>query len=77
MGSDVSLSSSSPTTRSPSPPRYTALYHPTPEHHFAPGLPARDLTEEEVEHYGIEALTNAQCYILVEVEPLPDVEAEE
>jgi hypothetical protein len=47
-----------------------AVYMPSPEHWVAPGIPARNLTEEEVEQYGIEALTNAQCYELFEVESL-------
>jgi hypothetical protein len=55
---------------------------PSPEHWIAPGIPARNLDADEVEQYGIEALTNAQCYELVEVEslealveePAPEVE---
>jgi hypothetical protein len=63
-------------------PRYIAIYTPSPEHWIAPGIPARNLDADEVEQYGIEALTNAQCYELVEVEslealveePAPEVE---
>ena len=73
MESDVSLSSKSSTTRSPSPPRWIAYYTPSPEHWVAPGIPARDLTAEEVEHFGLEALRNAQCYELVEVESLEEL----
>jgi len=57
---------------------YYAVYTPTPEHQAAPGIPARDLTPAEVEQYGIEALRNARCYELVEVEqPEPVDESEE
>jgi len=51
-----------------------AIYMPSPEHWAAPGIPARNLTEEEVEQYGIEALTNAQCYELFEVESLEELD---
>ena len=61
--------------------QYRAIYTPTPEHRFSPGIPARDLTEEEVERYGVQNLRNAQCYQLVEIEPEPepieDTEVEE
>jgi len=65
------MSKSSTRTRSSSRshPRYWARYTPTAEHRFTPGIPARDLTEDEVVHWGIEALTNAKCYELVEVAP--------
>jgi hypothetical protein len=38
-----------------------------------PGIPARNLDADEVEFYGIEALTNSQCYELVEVESLEEL----
>ena len=59
--------------------RYRAIYTPSPEHKWAPGIPARDLSEAEVELYGAANLRNAQCYQLVEVEqPEPEnVESEE
>ena len=76
MVSDASLSLKSNTTHSQSRPRYAALYMPSPEHRFAPGIPARNLTEAEVELYGVDNLRNAQCYQLVEVEP-PEPESDE
>ena len=76
MESDASLNSRSSTTRSRSRPRYEAVYVRTPEHRFAPGIPARNLTEAEVEQYGVDNLRNAQCYQLVEVEP-PEPESDE
>jgi hypothetical protein len=57
-------------------PRYRAVYTPSPEHWITPGIPARDLTEAEVEQYGIEALTNSQCYEFVEIEPLEELAQE-
>ena len=45
-----------------------ARYAGTREHYAAPGIPARDLSPEEVEHYGIELLQNARCYEFVPVE---------
>ena len=49
--------------------QYYALYAPTPEHRFVPGIPARDLSPAEVLQYGgIDVLKNAQCYELVLVE---------
>jgi hypothetical protein len=53
--------------------RYRAIYKPTPEHRFVPGIPAHDLTPDEVELYGgVDLLRNAQCYVLesVGVEPV-------
>jgi hypothetical protein len=55
-------------------PKTIAIYMPSAEHWIAPGIPARNLTEEEVEHFGIEALTNAQCYQLEEVESLEELD---
>jgi len=55
-------------TMSKSPPRYIALYTPTPEHRWTTGIPARNLSAAEVEQYGIDALKRAQCYRLVPVE---------
>jgi hypothetical protein len=46
---------------------------PTNEHLWAPGIPARNLSEAEVEHYGIEALTNSQCYKLELVDTLEEL----
>lgn len=77
MESDVSLNSKSTTTRLPSQPRYVALYTPSPEHKWAPGIPARDLNEAEVERYGADNLRNAQCYTLVEIEPPEELKEEE
>ena len=50
--------------------RYYAIYTPSPEHMAVPGIPARDLSPDEVERYGgIEVLKNSQCYEFVPVEP--------
>jgi hypothetical protein len=54
--------------------RYVAIYVPTPEHVAAPGIPARDLSEDEVELYGVENLRNAQCYELVEIVDLEELD---
>ena len=55
--------------------RYHAIYTPTPEHMAVPGIPARDLSADEVERYGgIEVLRNSQCYQFVPVEEPDDVE---
>ncbi len=76
MESDTVSTSKSSTQESPSPRR--ALYVPTPEHRFAPGIPARDLSEAEVALYGVDNLRNAQCYQLVEVEqPEPEIDESE
>ena len=72
MASDTALISRSSTRGSPLPRRYYAVCAPTPEHRAVPGVPARDLSPEEVERYGGEDLRNAQCYELVEVEPPPE-----
>lgn len=58
-------------SRTPS-PRYWARYVGTPEHRAIPGVPARDLTVDEVEHWGIDLLTNGRCYEFVEVSPDDD-----
>ena len=58
--------------------RYYAVYTPAPEHMWVPGIPARDLSAEEVQKYGVGALRNSQCYELVEiVEPVEEPEPEE
>ena len=77
MDSDAPLNSKSNTTASPSRPRYRAVYTPTPEHKWVPGIPARNLTEAEVEHFGAENLLRSQCYELVAIEPPEDEEIEE
>jgi hypothetical protein len=52
---------------------HKAIYTPTPEHQAVPGIPARDLTVEEVERYGgVELLRNARCYEFVEAEAPPE-----
>jgi len=58
------------TTRTPlRSSRVWARYVGTPEHRAVPGVPARDLSAEEVERYGGEAvLANAQCWEFVPVE---------
>lgn len=58
--------------------RYYAVYTPSPEHLAVPGIPARDLSPDEVERYGgIEVLKNSQCYEFVPVEPESEPEPEE
>lgn len=61
--------------------RYYAVYTPTPEHWAVIGIPARDLTPDEVEFYGgIEVLKNSQCYEfvpVVEPDTEPDIEPDE
>ncbi len=58
--------------------QYKYLYVPTPEHWVAPGIPARNLTAEEVELYGEQSIINAQCYQLVEPDQAePETEPEE
>ena len=67
------------TATSPSQRRYRAVYAPTPEHMAAPGIPARDLTPDEVDEYTVEWLRNARCYELVPAEaetPEPEAEPE-
>lgn len=73
MESDASLNSKSSTTASPSQLRYVAIYAPTPEHLWVPGIPARNLDADEVERYGVQNLRNAQCYELVSVESLDEL----
>ena len=68
MVSDLSSRSNSSTTPLSSLPRFHALYVPSPEHRWAPGIPARDLSPDEVEQYGLDLLKNAQCYEFVPVE---------
>ena len=58
--------------------RYYAVYAPTPEHRAVIGIPARDLSPEEVEKYGgVEVLKNSQCYQFVEVEEPDEPDTEE
>lgn len=77
MASGTALITRSSTRASRSPHRYTAIYAPSPEHLFSPGIPARDLTVEEVIQYGVQNLRNSQCYQLVRVEPEPEPDTEE
>lgn len=49
--------------------RYRAVYVGTAEHQAVPGIPARDLTADEVEQYGgVTILRNALCWEFVSVE---------
>ena len=59
--------------------RYRAIYKRTPEHVAVPGIPARDLSADEVDKYGgIKLLRNAQCYEFELVdEPETELESSE